>query len=286
MEYTFTGQASYMDDPIASETTEGFGLMFFNARWLDPAIGRFAQADSIVPSGVQGYDHYAYVNNNPLRYTDPDGHCPACVGLIGGAIFGIATVAIKSYMNPELNLTARDYAQAALVGATAGLLISSGVGLGAGTAIGATLLSAGAGTATSALAYTVTSGSEYSSEEMTANAFVGLTTGALTSGAGSLVPGIAGKLLQGEIAFGAGMANMAISDSYSDDWPTSQDLALGGFISASVYTLGEIFAGPIGGTITRSLFRGTLIDAYTNAAQDQADALDDNLRNSCYAVPK
>jgi RHS repeat-associated protein len=63
-----------MDDPITSETTEGFGLMFFNARWLDPQLGRFAQADSIVPGGVQGLDRYAYVNNNPLRYTDPTGH--------------------------------------------------------------------------------------------------------------------------------------------------------------------------------------------------------------------
>jgi RHS repeat-associated protein len=64
-----------MDDPITSGTTEGFGLMFFNARWLDPAIGRFAQADSIVPPGVQGLDRYAYANNSPLVYTDPSGHC-------------------------------------------------------------------------------------------------------------------------------------------------------------------------------------------------------------------
>jgi RHS repeat-associated protein len=76
MEYTFTGQMSYMDDPITSETTEGFGLMFFNARWLDPAIGRFTQADSIVPGGVQGLDRYAYANNSPLVYIDPSGHDP------------------------------------------------------------------------------------------------------------------------------------------------------------------------------------------------------------------
>ncbi len=37
-------------------------------------LGRFAQADTIVPVGVQGYDRYAYVNNNPVRYTDPSGH--------------------------------------------------------------------------------------------------------------------------------------------------------------------------------------------------------------------
>jgi RHS repeat-associated protein len=269
-----------MDDPITSETTEGFGLMFFNARWLDPAIGRFTQADSIVPPGVQGYDHYAYANNNPLRYTDPDGHCPACVGLIGGTIFGIATVAIKSYMNPELNLTARDYAQAALVGATAGLLISSGVGLGAGTAIGATLLSAGAGTATSALAYTVTSGSEYSSEEMTANAFVGLTTGALTGSAGSLVPGVAGTVLQAEIAFGAGMTNMAVNDAYSDDWPTSRDLGLGGIISLSGYGIGEF----IGGAGLAGAIRAATIEIVTNKSQSQIDKIDDSSARSCSLI--
>jgi RHS repeat-associated protein len=59
-----------------------FGLYFYNARWSpgkapgtgDPAAGRFIQADSVVPGGVQGLDRYAYVNNNPLKYTDPSGH--------------------------------------------------------------------------------------------------------------------------------------------------------------------------------------------------------------------
>ena len=53
---------------------DDFGLLFYNARWFDPTIARFAQADSIVPGGVQGLDRYAYVNNNPTRYSDPTGH--------------------------------------------------------------------------------------------------------------------------------------------------------------------------------------------------------------------
>lgn len=44
--YTYTGQYSNMDD---------FGLMFYSARWYDPALGRFAQADTVVPEGVQGW---------------------------------------------------------------------------------------------------------------------------------------------------------------------------------------------------------------------------------------
>lgn len=32
------------------------------------------QADTLVPTGVQGYDRFAYANNNPLVYSDPTGH--------------------------------------------------------------------------------------------------------------------------------------------------------------------------------------------------------------------
>ncbi len=54
--------------------------MYYNARWYDPALGRFAQADTIVPGGVQGLDRYAYVNNSPMNYTDPSGHCALALG--------------------------------------------------------------------------------------------------------------------------------------------------------------------------------------------------------------
>ena len=53
--------------------------MFYNARWYDPALGRFVQADTIVPGGVQGLDRYAYVNNSPMNYADPSGHYGVCV---------------------------------------------------------------------------------------------------------------------------------------------------------------------------------------------------------------
>ncbi len=47
--------------------------MFYNARWYDSSLGRFAQADTIVPAGVQGYDRYGYTGNNPINYNDPSG---------------------------------------------------------------------------------------------------------------------------------------------------------------------------------------------------------------------
>jgi RHS repeat-associated protein len=75
--YSFTGQFSYMDDPSTSGVIEGFGLMFYNARWYDPYINHFTQPDTIVPNpyNSQDWDRYAFVRNNPVRYTDPSGHC-------------------------------------------------------------------------------------------------------------------------------------------------------------------------------------------------------------------
>jgi len=54
----------------------GLGLYDYGARYYDPALGRFIQADTMVPSPAnpQSLNRYAYVLNNPLRYTDPSGH--------------------------------------------------------------------------------------------------------------------------------------------------------------------------------------------------------------------
>jgi len=47
------------------------GLWYYRNRHMDPLAGRFLQRD---PAGwVDGMNMYAYVRNNPLRYTDPYG---------------------------------------------------------------------------------------------------------------------------------------------------------------------------------------------------------------------
>jgi RHS repeat-associated protein len=108
--YTFTGQYSYADDPSTAGVAEGFGLYYFNARWMDPYLNRFTQPDSIVPlapQGTQAWDRYAFVNNNPVRYNDPTGHMrneggsggvscgepgqPSCGGIISGNRGGVSS---------------------------------------------------------------------------------------------------------------------------------------------------------------------------------------------------
>ena len=66
----FTGQ--YHEQGLPG----GEGLYYYNARWYDAQLGRFAQADSIVPNpgNPQSLNRYSYVLGNPLRYQDPTGH--------------------------------------------------------------------------------------------------------------------------------------------------------------------------------------------------------------------
>lgn len=57
---------------------EGTGFYFYNARSYDPSLGRFAQADTIIPESInpQSFNRFSYVYNSPLRYVDPTGHLP------------------------------------------------------------------------------------------------------------------------------------------------------------------------------------------------------------------
>jgi RHS repeat-associated protein len=52
------------------------GLLYYNARWYDPSLSRFAQADTIIPGpgNPLAWDRYAGMANNPLKYNDPSGH--------------------------------------------------------------------------------------------------------------------------------------------------------------------------------------------------------------------
>ncbi|WP_002165052.1 RHS repeat domain-containing protein, partial [Leptospira interrogans] len=63
--YKFTGQ-------IEDKET---GLYYYKARYYEPTLGRFLQADSVIaPDSVNGMNRYMYVDGNPVSYRDPSGH--------------------------------------------------------------------------------------------------------------------------------------------------------------------------------------------------------------------
>lgn len=67
-DYGFTGQKS-----------DSTGLVYMNARYYDPQLGQFISPDSEVPDATNLFDYnrYMYARGNPMKYTDPTGHCVA-----------------------------------------------------------------------------------------------------------------------------------------------------------------------------------------------------------------
>ena len=55
------------------------GLTYMQQRYYDPGIGRFLSVDPVtVHSGTgANFNRYWYANNNPYRFTDPDGRAPS-----------------------------------------------------------------------------------------------------------------------------------------------------------------------------------------------------------------
>ncbi len=59
-------------------TEDATGLSYLGARWYNPQIGRFYSADPVgfKDASPLSFNRYAYGNNNPYRYVDPDGRFP------------------------------------------------------------------------------------------------------------------------------------------------------------------------------------------------------------------
>ena len=113
-------------------------------------LGRFISADPVVPEpgNPQGLNRYAYVTNNPLKYTDPSGHFAWFVAVPIGALIGAGVtygfqVAANISQN-GLNVQAFTEVNWAAVGggAVAGAVGVATFGVGTavmGTGLGATV---------------------------------------------------------------------------------------------------------------------------------------------------
>ncbi|HEV7920347.1 MAG TPA: RHS repeat-associated core domain-containing protein [Thermoanaerobaculia bacterium] len=71
--------------------SEPYGLDYMHARFYDASLGRFLSLDpafdlkQTIPN-PQGWNRYAYVRDNPLRYVDPDGRLDYDARLLGQRI--------------------------------------------------------------------------------------------------------------------------------------------------------------------------------------------------------
>ena len=120
-DFRYTGQLQQAD----------INLYFYNARWYDPALGRFIQPDSIAPESFShiSYNRYAYANNNPIQYVDPSGHF---AWVIAGAAVGAAiSYGFQVYTNYQNGYTGSE----AWTSNIDGTAIVGGALMGAGAVI-------------------------------------------------------------------------------------------------------------------------------------------------------
>ena len=63
------------------------GLTYMQQRYYDPLLGRFLSVDPVTADANTGFNfnRYWYANNNPYKFTDPDGRLPFLVPVAAGA---------------------------------------------------------------------------------------------------------------------------------------------------------------------------------------------------------
>ena len=93
------------NDPASVENRIGYagkpydtatGLSYMGARYYDPLTGRFTGVDpkGFDQANLQSFNRYAYANNNPYKFVDPDGRAGlAAVALTAVAIVGFTAIA-------------------------------------------------------------------------------------------------------------------------------------------------------------------------------------------------
>ncbi|TQV87929.1 RHS repeat-associated core domain-containing protein [Aliikangiella coralliicola] len=148
---------------------KSLGLNYMQARYYDPVIGRFYSNDPVGYRDVYTFNRFAYANNNPYKFTDPNGEAPWVLfgALVGGGVNFVAQGLTKGFDNVDYT----QVAVAAAVGAT---------GVGLAESIGASVAGMGL---TAAQSMAVNAGG---------NAAVGATLGALGTVTNSLVDGLQG----------------------------------------------------------------------------------------------
>ncbi|TGM88433.1 RHS repeat-associated core domain-containing protein [Leptospira licerasiae] len=150
------------------------GLYYFKARYYDPLIGRFLQADSVMDtSRPMGMDLYMYTEGNPIRYTDPSGNSILSSFLErNGLGFLNFNLSLSTFFRNAFYVSSQRWSDAGVgiamalnpvamigtalgIGAVASMAAVATITTGLGLVMGAGMLALGAATLASAAAFTI-----------------------------------------------------------------------------------------------------------------------------------
>ena len=90
------GYTGHVNDPDT-------GLVYMQARYYDPAVGRFLSVDPVspAPGNLFNFNRYDYTSNNPYSFIDPDGRRDI---YIGGAADKGRTRIVQDYAGAQQQL--------------------------------------------------------------------------------------------------------------------------------------------------------------------------------------
>ena len=79
-----TNKIGFAGKPFDNET----GLSYMGARYYNPVIGRFMGIDPVgfQENNIHSFNRYAYANNNPYKFVDPDGRQAVEAFILGGVL--------------------------------------------------------------------------------------------------------------------------------------------------------------------------------------------------------
>ena len=251
-----------------SATTRGFtgheqldpvGLVHMNGRVYDPKLGRFLSADPFVqaPANTQSYNRYAYVLNNPLSYTDPDGYF--FKKLFGnGVLRSLLSTAISIWLPGAGFLIDA-------VGQWGAVFVS---GFAAGVAANGSLRGGVMGAFSSGLFHSI--GSAFAACKRCVGSALGSQLNAASLAAKSTLHGIAGgvmNVLQGG-KFGHGFASASVTQLASG--------AIGRIDAGSGRSFNRVaVAAVLGGTVSEvtggKFANGAIVGAFSRAFNDETE---------------
>lgn len=126
------------------------GLTYMQQRYYDPGIGRFLSVDPVPAMGDTGanFNRYWYANNNPYKFTDPDGRESAC--FVNGVGCGLRPYTAADHRKIAVSMAGLAATAVALVSPAAARQLLVWAGSNSGTVATATNIAAEAAGVTGA----------------------------------------------------------------------------------------------------------------------------------------
>ncbi len=268
------------------------GLIHMNGRVYDFETGMFLSADPVdlVTGYTQTIGRYAYVQNNPLKYTDPTGYWSiggsfigGVVGFVTGGVGGAIVGAVIGGNDKTREFVKENWREIAVVTVAVGVTIATGgsgailAGMAAGAASGATRAALYGGDFGDILGEAIKGG------------VIGGISGAAFYGVGEAAPYLGGADSFGSIGahgiIGGGMSELEQSGSF---W---KGFASGALTKASSvygpqmsgFGANVVRAAVVGGTVAEicggKFANGAIIGAYSYALNDALHSVAENGRS-------